>query len=96
MKKCLITKKNRFAIDEVNFIFYYLDISIIYEESPRDFVSLKDTLNYKNNCIDQLNLNLLYNALGVNYPKNYLENKLRKKPSTNESTRKKINCKIIY
>ena len=65
----------RFAIDEVDTSYFvYLDISIIYKDSPRDFVS-KDTLNYKNNCIGKANTldKLLYNALGVNYPKNYLE-----------------------
>ena len=92
------SKTTRFAIDKVDTSYFvYLDISIIYKDSPRDFVSLKDQLNYKNNCIGKANTldKLLYNALGVNYPKNYLENKLRKKPSTNESTRKKTIVKSI-
>ena len=82
----------RLAIDDVDNSYYvYLDVDVIFKNSPTDKIPIKDKINYQNNCIGKatvLDL-LLYNTLGINYPKRYLENKLRKKNNSLETTRKK-------
>ena len=88
------SKNIRLAIDKVaNSYTLYLDISVIYKNSPTDRIPIKDIMNYSFDCISQANTldKLLYNALGINYPKNLLENKLRKKnlPAI-DNTRKNI------
>ena len=89
------SKNIRLAIDDVdNSYKIYLDISVIYKDNITDEIPIKDKINYKFDCLGKANTldTMLSNALGVNYTKNYLQNKLREKnlPAIN-MTRKIIN-----
>ena len=92
------SKTTRLAIDKKDSSYYvYLDIDVVFKNLPTDRIPIKDKINYGNNCINRANIldNLLYSALGINYPKKYLENKLRKKSTSNDLTRKKSSIKSI-
>ena len=82
----------RLAIDKVdNSYKIYLDISVIYKDNITDKIPTKDKINYKFDCITKANTldTMLSNALGINYTKNYLHNKLREKnlPAINMTTK---------
>ena len=92
------SKDIRLAIDKIDTTYqFYLDVHIILKDSPKDIISLKDEINYANNCIKRATIldDLLYNALGINYPKKYLENKLQKKDNLLNSTKKNSIIKSI-
>jgi len=86
------SKDIRLAIDKVdNSYKIYLDISVIYKDNITDKIPTKDKINYKFDCITKANTldTMLSNALGINYTKNYLHNKLREKnlPAINMTTK---------
>tara|TARA_Y100000816_G_scaffold16289_1_gene10717 strand:- start:7035 stop:9662 length:2628 start_codon:yes stop_codon:yes gene_type:complete len=88
----------RLAIDSVGSSYYvYLDVDVVYKNSPTDRIPIKDQINYGNDCIGKATVldRLLYFQLGLNYPRRYLENKLRKKNTSSDSTRKKSLVKSI-
>lgn len=92
------SKSTRLAVDGVDSLYYvYLDVEVVFKNSPTDRIPIKDQINYGNNCIGRATVldKLLYGALGINYPKKYLENKLRKKNSSLDTTRKKTLVKSI-
>lgn len=92
------SKATRLAVNGVDSSYYvYLDIEVVFKNSPTDRISIKDQINYGNNCIGKATVldRLLYNTLGLNYPKRYLENKLRKRNGLFDSTRKKTLVKSI-
>jgi hypothetical protein len=92
------SKSTRLAIDKADTSYYvYLDVEVIYKNSPSDKIPIKDQINYANNCIGKAIVldTLLYNALGINYPKKYLENRLKKKNNLLDNTRKKTLVKSI-
>tara|TARA_Y100000389_G_scaffold77240_1_gene74012 strand:+ start:547 stop:3147 length:2601 start_codon:yes stop_codon:yes gene_type:complete len=92
------SKITRLAIDKKDSSYYlYLDISVIFKNSPTDRIPIKDQINYTNNCIGRANIldKLLYNTFGISYKKKFLENKLRKKNDSNNLTRKKSLIKPI-
>jgi len=96
--KNIPSKITRLAIDKKDSSYYlYLDISVIFKNSPTDRIPIKDQINYTNNCIGRANIldKLLYNTFGISYKKKFLENKLRKKNDSNNLTRKKSSIKPI-
>lgn len=92
------SKSTRLAVDGVDSSYYvYLDVEVVFKNSPTDRIPIKDQINYGNNCIGRATVldKLLYGALGINYPRRYLENKFRKKNSLLDTTRKKTLVKSI-
>lgn len=87
------SKNIRLAIDNVDSSYYmYLDIYIFFKNSLTDRIPF-----YIKNCIGQATIldTLLYKALGINYPRKYLVNKLRKKTPTNKISQKGGNNKNL-
>lgn len=94
----LPSKTTRLAIDGVDSSYYvYLDVEVVFKNSPTDRIPIKDQINYANNCIGKATVldRLLWLQLGINYPKRYLENKMRKKNGLFDTTRKKSLVKSI-
>ena len=92
------SKTTRLAIDGVDSSYYvYLDVYVVFKNSPTDRIPIKDQINYGNDCIGKATVldKLLYGALGINYPRRYLENKMRKKNGLFDSTRKQSLVKSI-
>jgi hypothetical protein len=92
------SKVTRLAIDDVDSSYYvYLDVEVVFKNSPTDRIPIKDQINYGNDCIGKARVldRLLWDALGINYPKRYLENKMRKKNDLFHATRKKTLLKSI-
>ena len=92
------SKITRLAIDGVDSSYYvYLDVEVVFKNSPTDRIPIKDQINYGNDCIGKATVldRLLWGALGINYPRRYLENKLRKRNGLFDSTRKKTLVKSI-
>ena len=86
------SKTTRLAVNNEDSSYYvYLDVEVVFKNSPNDRIPIKDQINYGNNCIGKATVldKLLYFQLGLNYPKRYLENKLRKKHGSLQGTRKK-------
>ena len=86
------SKATRLAVNGVDSSYYvYLDVEVVFKNSPTDRIPIKDQINYGNDCLGRATVldKLLYLQLGLNYPKRYLENKLRKKNTSLDGTRKK-------
>ena len=92
------SKVTRLAIDDVDSSYYvYLDVEVVFKNSPTDRIPIKDQINYGNDCIGKARVldRLLWGALGINYTKSYLENKMRKRNGLFDATRKKTLLKSI-
>jgi hypothetical protein len=92
------SKTTRLAVNGVDSSYYvYLDVEVVFKNSPTDRIPIKDQINYGNDCIGKATVldRLLWGVLGIDYPRRYLENKLRKKNSSFDTTRKQSVLKSI-
>ena len=80
------SKNTRLAMDDVDNIYnVFLDVSVFYKDKISDKVPISLRIKTFGNCIQKANTldKIMYDYLQDLYPKNLLENKLRKKESSN-------------